>query len=231
MLDDGAVYYQPCYYCKNAVETIISPQAILTASDVLIHWTQTGHKDGSPGTIRFDSDSSLLSFTMTLENKDGLYYCPTDAFTVAQDPVRCNVPLIRCAIVPPPPVKRRHKSYNPVSRNCITELELWMLRLGSPGEDQLNLMSGRVTGLPPEFKYHAFWHIDWKEEARVQKQKALKLAERTMDTSQCFYMDFGFMRASSSDYNGHRKSNDRVVSSWDGFSSYPLVVDEASRHV
>ncbi len=82
-LDNGVIYYQPCYYCKNAVEMIISPQAILMASDVLVRWTQTGNKDGSPGTIRFDSDSSLLSFSMTLENKDGVYYCPTDAFTVA----------------------------------------------------------------------------------------------------------------------------------------------------
>ncbi len=124
MLDNGAIYYQPCYYCKNAVETIISPQAILTASDILVCWTQTGHKDGSPGTICFDSDSGLLSFSITMENKDRLYYCPIVAFTVARDPVRCNVPLIHCAIVPPPPVKRCHKSYNPVSWNRITELEL-----------------------------------------------------------------------------------------------------------
>jgi hypothetical protein len=82
-LNNGVIYYQPCYYCKNAVEMIISPHAILTVSDVLVCWTQTGHKDGSPRTIRFDSDSGLLSFSMTLENKDGLYYCPTDAFTVA----------------------------------------------------------------------------------------------------------------------------------------------------
>ena len=39
MLVDGTVYYQPCYYCKNAVETIISPQVIWAASDVLIRWT------------------------------------------------------------------------------------------------------------------------------------------------------------------------------------------------
>jgi hypothetical protein len=50
-LADGSFYYQPCYYCKNAVETIISPQAILAASDVLMRWTQMSHKDGSPGTI------------------------------------------------------------------------------------------------------------------------------------------------------------------------------------
>jgi hypothetical protein len=70
-LADGSFYYQSCYYCKNAVETIISPQAILAASDMLIRWTQAGHKDGSPGTIRFDSDSGLFSMTMTLENRDG----------------------------------------------------------------------------------------------------------------------------------------------------------------
>jgi hypothetical protein len=136
MLADGLVYFQPCYYCKNVVETIISPQAILAASDVLVQWTQMGHKDGSPGTIRFDSDSGLYSISMTLENRDGLYYCPTDVFTVDQDPVRCNIPIIRRMVVPDPPVKRLHKEYNPVSTNYLTESELWMLRLGSLGEDQ-----------------------------------------------------------------------------------------------
>jgi hypothetical protein len=66
-LEDGLVYYQPCYFCKNAVETIISPQAILASSDVLVTWTQTGHKDGSPGMIRFDSDSGLFFIAMCLE--------------------------------------------------------------------------------------------------------------------------------------------------------------------
>ena len=44
-------------------------------------------------------------------------------------------------------------------------------------------------------------------------------------------MDFGFMQASSLDYNGQRNSVNRVVSSWDGFSLYLLVVDEASWYV
>ncbi len=84
-LDDGSIYYQPCYYCKNAVETIVSLQALLAASDVLVCWTQTGHRDGSPGKIRFESDSGLLAFTITLENRDGLYYCPSDVLTVDED--------------------------------------------------------------------------------------------------------------------------------------------------
>jgi hypothetical protein len=50
-LVDGLFYCQPCYYCKNAIKTIISPQAIVATSDVLVQWTQMGQKDGSPGTI------------------------------------------------------------------------------------------------------------------------------------------------------------------------------------
>jgi hypothetical protein len=70
------------------VETIISQQAILAVSEVLVRWTQTGHKDGSLGKVRFESESGLLSFMITLENRDGLYYFPTDVFAVENDPSR-----------------------------------------------------------------------------------------------------------------------------------------------
>ena len=193
-LADGSIYYQPCYYCKNAVETIISPQAILAACEVLVRWTQTGHRDGSPGTIRFDSDSGLYSISMTLENCDGLYYCPTDVFTVDSDPIRCSVPTIRQAAMPNPPLKQRSKDFLPVPHNRLTEPELWMLRLGSPGKDQLDLLPGNATGIPPSFHYHPFCFIDWKEEARVKRQAAGKFAERTTEVGRRFYMDFGFMR-------------------------------------
>jgi hypothetical protein len=42
-LDDGSIYWQVCYYCKNAVETVISPQAIVDSSDVFQSWHQTGY--------------------------------------------------------------------------------------------------------------------------------------------------------------------------------------------
>ncbi len=198
-LDDGSIYYQPCFYSKNAVETIISPQAIVAASDVLIQWTRTGHKDGSPGSIRFDSNSGLFSISLTLDYQDGLYYCPMDAFMVARDPVWGDTPIICRSVVPPMPVTRRHNNYVPVLPSRLTESKLWMLRLGSPGEDQLDLMLGKVTGIPAEFKYHPFWHIDWKEEACIKKQNACKSAVRATEVGRQFYMDFGFMRASSQD--------------------------------
>jgi hypothetical protein len=99
-LADGSVYYQPCYYCKNAMETIISLEAIIAASDTLVHWTQTGHKGADPGSICFSSDSGLYSIMIALEKHDGFYYCPTDVFTVDQDPVQPSNPIICRAIAP-----------------------------------------------------------------------------------------------------------------------------------
>jgi hypothetical protein len=76
--------------------------------------------------------------------------------------------------------------------------------------------------------HHTF--IDWKEEAGIQKQAAQKSAERTTEIKRRFYMDYGFMRASTSTYGRPNKAEDRVVLSHDSFSSYLLVVDEASRY-
>jgi hypothetical protein len=46
-MTDGSLYYQPCYYCKNATKTIISPQAIIDASDTLLLGTRRDTKAAS----------------------------------------------------------------------------------------------------------------------------------------------------------------------------------------
>jgi hypothetical protein len=87
LLADGSIYYQTCYYYENAVETIISPQAILDGSDIFVEWQQTGYKDNSPGFLQFSSASGLASMSIVLEKREGLYYTPTDVYTVDKDPV------------------------------------------------------------------------------------------------------------------------------------------------
>ncbi len=44
-------------------------------------------------------------------------------------------------------------------------------------------------------------------------------------------MDFGFMQASASDFSQPNIEHDRVVESFDGFSAYLIIVDEASRFI
>jgi hypothetical protein len=82
-LSDGTTFYQPCYYCANMVETIISPAAVLASSNTFYSWTQEGFRDPTiPGSLRFNSHDGLLSMHFPLSCCDGLYYCNTDVYTV-----------------------------------------------------------------------------------------------------------------------------------------------------
>ena len=111
------------------------------------------------------------------------------------------------------------------------ESELWALRFGSPGENQLDILPKHVHGIPSKFEYHPFHHIDFKEQAYICRQPANKLAERIPGCSSEFFMDFGFLRASSDDYKHPTKAHNWIVLSYDGFCAYLLVVDSASRRV
>ncbi len=88
-LEDGSVYYQTCYYCTHAIETIILPQAILDGSDLFVEWTQTRYKDDSPGLLCLYGESGLASMVMVLTKQEGLYYMHIDLLTVDKNPVGC----------------------------------------------------------------------------------------------------------------------------------------------
>ncbi len=176
-LSDGTIHWQLCYYSANSVEMIISPQAILNSSDIFASWTMTGYKDTRPGAIRFDSRDGFLNMIINLVYRDGLYYCPTDVFTLGTCPLlpECAtlptfpVPTVnRVVNPPPPPVLRRSLRFAPTSKARQLESEVWLLRLGSPGVIQLNVLPQNVTGLPTTFEYHPFRFVDFKEQANAR---------------------------------------------------------------
>jgi hypothetical protein len=106
-----------------------------------------------------------------------------------------------------------------------------MIRFGSPGEHQLDVLPLHVISTPTVFKYHLFRYIDFKEQAYIWKQAAQRTAERIPTCGAEFFMDFGFMRSSTKDYRHPNKSTDQVVTSYDGYSSHLVIVDGASRRV
>jgi hypothetical protein len=229
-LSDGSVYYQTCFYCVNMVETIISPAAILASSDVFYYWNQEGCKDPTaPGRIRFTSKDNILSMIFNLEYLK-VYYCSSDIFTVNQDtPARVN-----CRHTTTPPstdISRTPSKFIPTSHACQVESEVWLAHLGSPGEGQLYLLSGQIIGTPPVFEYHPFRSIDFKEQAYIRKQAAQRVAKRIPTCGAEFFMDFAFMRASTSDYKRPNKHTDRIVTSYDGYASHLVIVDSASHRV
>jgi hypothetical protein len=52
-----------------------------------------------------------------------------------------------------------------------------------------------------------------------------------MESRCCFYINYGFMRASSLNYSRPDKTTDRVVLFYNGFSSYLLIVNVATRYI
>jgi hypothetical protein len=128
-LDDGSIYWQACYYSKNTVEMIISPQAIVDSSDVVRSWHQTGYCNGdsTPGSICFDSYDGFLSMTMTLVHHEGLHYCPTDAYTVDHTPaMRYSPALNRIALAggAGPAKGPTHSHFVPTTKAKQVELEV-----------------------------------------------------------------------------------------------------------
>jgi hypothetical protein len=90
--------------------------------------------------------------------------------------------VIRRILAPEPkPFPKQPKCYVLVSQDCMTDSEEWMLCLDSPGEQQLDMLPGNIAGICPDFRYHPFQFIDWKEEARIQKQSALRSAKHTTE--------------------------------------------------
>jgi hypothetical protein len=80
---------------------------------------------------------------------------------------------------PPPPVLRRPSRFAPTSKARQLESEVWLLRLGSPGVTQLNVLPQNVTGIPFTFEYHPFRFVNFKEQAHIRKQAAQRSAVRT----------------------------------------------------
>jgi hypothetical protein len=129
-----SLYYQPCYYCKNVTETIISPQAVIDASDTFISWHQSGHKGGLPGSICFESSSGLLSMTLCLQSINCLYYCLLDVLMVDDNPICPYLSVLKVALDTPIPHHWAPSKFTPVSKDCQLESEVWSLCLGCPGE-------------------------------------------------------------------------------------------------
>jgi hypothetical protein len=166
--------------------------------------------------------------TFSLQCRGGLYYCASDVYTVDRTPV--HVQCLRTAVAPTT-TRRPAPKYSPTTRARQVESEVWALRFGSPGEHQLDVLPKHVVGLPPVLEYHPFHCIDFKEWAYIRKQPAGPSAERIPTRGSEFFMDFGFMRASTDNCRCPNKDTNRIVTSYDGFSAYLLIVDGATRRV
>jgi hypothetical protein len=96
---------------------------------------------------------------MTLVLDDGLHNCPTDVYAADTMPALHYLPAIWRVACPDslsglPPVPEKscsHERFIPASKAKQVKSEVWLLCLGSPGVRQLDMLPGRVPGIPSVF--------------------------------------------------------------------------------
>ncbi len=101
---------------------------------------------------------------------------------------------------------------------------VWSLCLGCPGEHQLDVLPGNVLGLPSVLEYQPFRFVNFHAQAHIWQQAAQNSAVHVEERCREFHMDFGFMRSLANYYTQPSKATDRVVLSYNGFSSYLMLL-------
>lgn len=111
------------------------------------------------------------------------------------------------------------------------EADLWQARLGHCSDWQMKVTPLSTTGTPSKLYPHPFASYDVYNQARIRKCPATrrKHPSRAVTSSQRWYMDFGFI-ASQFDYSRPDKKEDCVVTSFNGYNSYLLVVDKETKY-
>ncbi len=110
---------------------------------------------------------------MTLVHHEGLYYCPTDVYTLDHTPTT-RFSLAVCSVacnIGDAPIKKgpARSQFVPSTKAKQVESEVWLLCLGSPGVHQLDLLPGCITGIPSTFHHHPFHYVGHKEQASIKK--------------------------------------------------------------
>jgi len=195
----------PMYYSAQLAETLISPDHICNASEHFkvfetLHDTTTGY-----GWLKLRGPSGLSSFTVNLYRSNSLWYLDF------VEPVM-------------------ETSAATARRLSVTgQAELWHARLGHPSLVQLEHLPKCSKGLPTAMKTHPFHFCDVCYDARQSRTARNMAPEPDPMPGERFHMDFGFMRASSEDYKPD-PAKPRVVESHEGYNSYLLAVDAATRY-
>ena len=233
-LDDGQVIRVTAFVHPSASDTILSPEAILHSHEDFYQWEQQGSK-GDDNWLRFYSWDNRLLLSMALTCKNRLYYYDLTHVVLKSTVCKLETKDLACfqvnetTIDTDSPVRRQQSRKTPTTLPQQLDAELWSGRMEFPGEDGMVELPKHAEGLPSHFNFHPLRFIDHKEAAMIQKQAANRTAERTPLNGQRLFMDFGFMQSSTDDFMQPNPAKDRVVDSFDGYSSYLLVKDEASQ--
>jgi hypothetical protein len=219
-----------CYYSEQATDTILSPSDIvLTNGTVFTSWTQHANMTTGDGHITFTGKTQNETQEFPLKERNGLWYYEYDDYKDYHDTSMSSRPAI----------------------NRLTNqgtYELMHARLGHPGTKVMSMLHLDATGIPkltqpPLFCCHTCLMANANKRAVPQRTNKPCLSAKTVTPTDdhvtihpptgntilpgtVFQMDMGFVCGTKyrmKDMDGG------MVTSLDGYNSYLIVVDRATR--
>jgi len=224
--DHGDTILIRCFYSPQAVDTIISPSDIVLNHISTYHtWTHHADMVSGKGHIAFANNTTKHSITFPLTEHNGLWYSNitdcADYQSLLDD-----------------------QPYKPMIKRVTSAgmYELIHARLGHPGERIMSTLHLHVDGTtkltkPPFHKCKTCMMVKATRRALTQTQhygpstQKQHMQDQPMLHSDApgtrFHMDMGFVRGSNF---SHKHEDGHLVTSLDGYNSYLLIIDRATRY-
>ena len=191
------------HYCPDLVETIVSPQhACIHSHSPFDGWSLIARLPNQ-AFLQFHVRDTNDTVTAPLLTENALYF-----------------------------LSRASDLHPRAAIHSVLSAELWHQRLGHPGLTQLDAIAKHSTGVPPQLvsSAHPFRHCQTCSDANPKRSPmGPTVSTCALLPATRFHVDFGFMRASSSQYRPI-KDAPRVVTSIDGFNAYLLIADAKTRY-
>jgi hypothetical protein len=219
---NGRTLLVKCYYSAQATDTIISPtDIVLTHRSAFTTWTQKADMNTKQGHITFSGDNAEDVCFPLFEN-NGLWYYHQDDYKDYIHP-HTDIPTIQKV-------------------NAGGLYELFHARLGHPGEKVMGQLHKHVDGLPklkppPLFRCNTCLLVNATKRpipsaVPTQTSSTTQHPDKpstaaTQQPGTFFQMDMGFVRGTKYRMKG---TDGGIVTSLDGYNSYLIVVDRATRY-
>ena len=216
----GEIILIRCFYCPNASGTIISPSDVNSQYiQRYSGWTMETNYDSKMGNFRLLARDGINHLDFTSYSENNLWFHYLDQVTNTEYEAIGNK---TSAVV------------RTLSNGAA--YELWHNRLGHPGENIMSQIHKHVKGIQP-LKKNKFYSCSACMSAKFKKthigktrkyEKEPTIIDPNIQAGQHLHADFGFVRGS--DWS-KQDSDGKLVTSRDGYRSYCLLIDRATRYI
>ena len=217
--NSGEIILVRCLFCPEASGTILSPSDINAQySDRYSGWTMVTNYDSKLGTFQLEARDGVNHLQFSSYSENNLWFHYLDQVTNDE---YSKIGTRTSAIVK--------------KLSTGAAYELWHNRLGHPGKNIMKTIHKHVIGVP-HLKANKFYSCAACMSSKLRKTHIgpTKMTRKEAtpkdecESGQHLHADFGFVRGS----DWSKKDNDgKLVTSIDGYRSYCLVIDRATRYI